>query len=360
MNLVQVQQNLFLDQDTGATYTREQLEAIAAEQQRPSVGDMLAGLGQNIATKQGVNFVKNQAAKALPEIFSSAPTAAAEPVASAVGGGQILADGTVVGAPSNVTNFLGSATPYLGAAGAALGAKGVYDAIQSGSNRQSSLSGGLSGAGAGLGLAMMGLGPVGWLAGGGALLGAALPQLGLKRKTTGEYQRERTDELRKLGYSDAQLATRFQGPGDKAKWFEIQDQALADPTMIWDSYGMKKAFGNDYLNNMSEFERFAASQYAIDKGLIDTDKGDITLKDPNAVTSGYRAYLDNADLQKRYNDWRAWADQQAAAGQSTMGYFQSHAGGANTWQPIIQMPSAPPPPTGVQQIMNQPVPAMGA
>ena len=332
MNLVQVQQNLFLDQDTGVTYTREQLEAMAAQQQQPSVGDMLAGLGQNIATRQGVNFVKDQAAKALPQVFGNAPTAAAEPVASAVGGGQLLADGTVVGAPSNVTNFLGSATPYLGAAGAALGAKGVYDAIQSGSNRQSSLSGGLSGAGAGLGLAMMGLGPVGWLAGGGALLGAALPQfgqaLGLRSKNRSGEELKRLQKLReqgvfipdsimqgapKSGRSMEDVIALEQAKADAGQYANMdfartRDERYLKPEDIWGYSTFFERYGDDWLGKFNEEQRRQIAQEYLNRGLVDEARGQISLGGPTIT-------LD--DL-------------------------------------------APKPPTEVQQIMNQPVPAMGA
>jgi hypothetical protein len=137
-------------------------------------------------------------------VTAGVPTAAAaapEAVASAINGGTILADGTVV-APAGQGLFgLGSAaTGALGAAGMAAGAYGVGQAYKN----KDPLGGALSGAGMGLGASALGTSlalswvpGIGWMAAGGALLGLGAGLLG-KMGDKDEWKKEQK-KFQKLG-----------------------------------------------------------------------------------------------------------------------------------------------------------------
>lgn len=132
---------------------------------------------------------------------ATAATGAADAVASAVGGGTILADGTVVPAASPGLFGLGSAaTGALGAAGLGMGAYGVSQAYKN----KDPLGGALSGAGMGLGASALGTSlalswvpGIGWMAAGGALLGLGAGLLG-KMGDKDEWKKERK-KFEKLG-----------------------------------------------------------------------------------------------------------------------------------------------------------------
>lgn len=274
MSLVQVQENLFYHPESGRSFTREQLLEIQSQQAAAGAPSIADGL-----TQAATNIAKNAAIK------EGAKYAASELLGAAVPGAG-LAAGAMVGKEqfSGIKDFIGgddlSLKQKLALVPITFGASLFANQIGEG--------------------------------------------LGLNRKKTGEYQRERTQGLVEKGFTPDQLAHRMQGPGDKQKWFEIRGEAEKDPTMMWNQQGILDAFGTDYFNNMSEFDRFAAAQYGIDNNLFQANKGDYILDDAGreALLSGWQSQRDVEGMQDKYNQWKDWETQQKAAGQTTMGYFQ--------------------------------------
>lgn len=224
---------------------------------------------------------------------STAGTAAAEGgavgVQTLMDGSTLMSDGTIVGAESAM-----GITPYLGAAGAALGAYGVYNAMQS----DDTLSGGISGAGMGLGLGMaaplVGMGPLGWgalglMALGGAGLGAGLTEA-FGHKSTKQYQAERWGELEEKGIASAGHAYQANHPGGddgvwdegqfagkKWNWEDAKTLAKQDPIHFNLVLGNYETFGNDW-DAYSQEQRNQIMSRLLDEDLYHSTKGDIRIK----------------------------------------------------------------------------------
>lgn len=224
-----------------SAYNQWLAEQEAANQQQGAKGSNLGGLGQAFGTLGGLYIGKKMLEKStyqkLAELLSGsggaelgaaeipslgaanaltgaeAALAPSDAALASWGMGEGGAEALAAGA-GNTTGSLGStlaaASPYLGAAGAGLGAYGIYNATQMADKKKAALAGGLSGAGMGMGTAMLALGaanmwnPVGWgLLGGGALLGAGLGGA-LAHKSTKQHQAERwgaLDEGSQLAYA---------------------------------------------------------------------------------------------------------------------------------------------------------------
>lgn len=339
------EQGYYLDDDGTVYDPQGRVVGQLDLQQMAAANPEAAGMIQSIADPAVNAYISAEVIKSLlgPEAASTLPTIGVGPVASGAQYGAMLgsapsssvatpnlisASRVPVAEPTTITNFAGDMTPALGAAGAGLGAYGMYNAVKGGANRQSSLMGGLSGAGAGLGLAMMGLGPVGWLAGGGALLGAGLPQIkGLKNvfgggESTHDYRNRKAQELIEMGYRPDEVAGNFDNPkSDASMWSRVKDVALNNPLTIWGSTGIKKALGPEQWRNIGEFGRFAAAQYAIDNGLVSEGKGVINIEDPEKLLAGYQNYINNQAVRERYDAWKKWAAENVPLGANAGTYF---------------------------------------
>lgn len=185
----------------------------------------------------------------------------------------------------------------------AAGAAGMFDLL---TNQKSKGAGALQGAasGAALGSVFPGVGTVaGGLIGGGLGLAKGF----FNHKNTKEYQADNT----------ATLAKQFKGaPADQQKLLsslrtatpgatkESQALAMKDPTAMWGSYGMLNTFGKDYFDKMDEFQRYAATQAAIDNGLFDPEKGDMLITDAAKLKSLTEGAYKNADYRKAYDSWK--------------------------------------------------------
>lgn len=182
---------------------------------------------------------------------------------------------------------LSGAAPYLGAAGAGLGAYGVYNATKMNDKKKAAISGGLSGAGMGAGLAaaapLIGLGPLGWgalglMALGGGALGSGLGA-GLAHKTTKQIQAERWKDLTDKGYTGVSdfynQLDESEKPSRNQKFAESRNEADLTAEDIWGSPDIIGAAGNRYFGSWDEAKRRKFSEEALKRNLITEKKGGI-------------------------------------------------------------------------------------
>lgn len=212
-------------------------------------------------------------------------------------------------------------TQGLGGLGAAIGAYGAYKGIEAGDP----MSAGLGGAGVAGGLATMGfaLGPVGWAALIAAPVAGAL--INKNKVTTRERNKRQTENLLNMGFSKEQMQalgrmdpqgnimfrpdtlSKEQKDAEARKWNEISrsDDPNVNPLRqasgIWGTEGMLSTYGPDYLNKMSEFDRYVAAASAIENGGgFYQKKGEILLKNQNAAKAAYEAAKANPELMAKY------------------------------------------------------------
>lgn len=204
----------------------------------------------------------------------------------------------------------------LGAAGAAYGAYNALQGVKEGDPMQA----GLGGAGAVAGLNAMGyaLGP--WGVAATIVAPAALAYLNdqfFSSKSTKEYQKERTDQLLEKGFTEEQLRvlrpTTFDDmpKADDGEWKRLmkipgnKERFENGVTSNWGSDGMLKAFGPEYLNEMSEQDRWALTRAAIDNKFLKSDKGDRVMAGPNKEK--LRAMADEAKSNPAYiEEYQRW------------------------------------------------------
>ena len=152
--------------------------------------------------------------------------------------GDTLASFGTTAAPTDITNFAGSATPYLGAAGAALGTYGALKGI----HEKNPMGAGLGALGAGLGINAMGfaLGPAGWAAMLAAPVAGALINKHLD-KDEWKTESKRLNKLKKNGtfVPEALLASMPTAGRSKS---ELLNRAYAA-----DFIG--RGSGNEWVNN---------------------------------------------------------------------------------------------------------------
>lgn len=198
---------------------------------------------------------------------------------------------------------IGSAGNYIAPG---LGVLGAYDLL---TNNRGKAGGALQGAASGAAIGS-------FFPGAGTAIGAGVGGLvGLAkgffdRKSTKEQVQERWGKLAESAPgSKAQISELYKSAhasGDKGeKWTpEVAAAAIKDPTSIWGQYGMLNTFGDDYFSKMDEFQRYAASQAAIDNGLVKNRKGDIIITDPTKLKSLTESAYKNADYRKAYDAWK--------------------------------------------------------
>jgi hypothetical protein len=228
---------------------------------------------------------------------AAAPTAgglaASTPVAPSIGGGQILADGTIVGDATNISNFAGAATPYLGAGATALGA---YSALQ-GIKKKDPLSAGLGGLGVAGGLGMMGYAIPGW--GQAAMVGVPLVAAlagKMGDKDRWKTEQKRLNKLREQGINIPQMgADALTGGRSKKELIAIEEQKAAQglpsnvefartrdekylkPEDIWGYSAFFDKYGNDWLSKFSEQQRRDIAQQALNAGAVSEQRGTIDI-----------------------------------------------------------------------------------
>lgn len=212
-------------------------------------------------------------------------------------------------------------TQGLGGLGAAIGAYGAYKGIEAGDP----MSAGLGGAGLAGGLATMGfaLHPIGWAALIAAPVAGAL--INKNKVTTRERNKRQTENLLNMGFSKEQMQalgrmdpqgnimfrpdtlSKEQKDAEARKWNEISrsDDPNVNPLRqasgIWGTEGMLSTYGPDYLNKMSEFDRYVAAASAIENGGgFYQKKGEVLLKNQNAAKAAYEAAKANPELMAKY------------------------------------------------------------
>jgi hypothetical protein len=198
---------------------------------------------------------------------------------------------------------IGSAGNYIAPG---LGLLGAYDLA---TNDRGKVGGALQGAASGAAIGSFFPGP-------GTAIGAGIGGLAglakgfFQHKGTKEYQADNTASLAKTfqgAPADQQkLLQSLRNPDPNAPKATKESQALAmkDPTAMWGSYGMLNTFGKDYFDKMDEFQRYAATQAAIDNNLFDPEKGDMLITDPAKLKALTEGAYKNADYRKAYDAWK--------------------------------------------------------
>lgn len=367
---------------------KEVLEAQGIKEPEPP--GLMETLGP-VATVSGVTAAVPEIVKGVAGSWGAAPAAGATP-AAAVGSGALT--GNTLAAPSVISakavpagttatapasGGLLAAAPYAGAAGAGLGAYGVYNATQMNDRKKAAISGGLSGAGMGAGLAMaaplIGLGPLGWgalglMALGGGALGGGLGA-GLAHKSTKERERERWakatkgnasaqafyDQLKqneksqanyngKVNQSYAPDAVGVQDDGNwvNNKFAGSRNESDLRPEDIW---GSQDFFMNvpDWLTGYSEDQRRRGAQALLDQGLIREKKGGIYFTDDKKATEVLKNTMSGSSIPKAPNTnlvnyqgrmvdpgtakrWREAAAQQQQQQKQKVGKYQNPGQGS--------------------------------
>lgn len=138
------------------------------------------------------------------------------------------------------------------------------------------------------------------------LVWAAKP---FNHKSTKQVQQERTQELLEMAKDNPEwqksVTALREGQGAKDAWTpEVAAKALKDPTSMWGASGILKTFGPDYLQKMSEPQRYSITKYAIDNNLLDPEKGVIDVTDSDKLKAGYDEAIGNKDYEKQYWQWK--------------------------------------------------------
>lgn len=271
-----------------------------------------------------------QTASQLPGFMSTSTNAAssgAYPVGTAVDGSVMMSDGTTQAANSGFMSGYGQVgggpINYLGPVGMAAGGYGMAQAYESGDELSGALSGATFGAGAAGTAALMGanlgsismlgvtLGPVGWLAVGGALIGASLGLMGghkstkqiqaerrnalikggnqyfqqftdITAKSAADYVKEKADVLDDRGVR-TDLGDDFIGFDDDGRWvnnkyIRTHNEADLRPQDAWGSMGVFETFGGDkWLTDTTEDQRYQITEQLLNEGLLKGDKGDLII-----------------------------------------------------------------------------------
>jgi len=254
-----------------------------------------AGLppGANITVAKGVSKLIGGGAPATSTLASTEAANAAWNAGAnaATAGSTQLAAPELISATrvptTSISNFAGTATPYLGAAGAAAGAYGAYKGIKD----KNPLAAGLGGAGAGLGLNMMGyaLGPYGWAAMLAAPAAAALINK-LGDKDRWKTEQSRADKLKASGInwdvpserlthgrSKDELIQRALASGGNVDFARTRDEKYLKPEDIWGYSAFGEKYGDKWLKGFSESQRRSIAQSALDSGAVNEHKGTIDI-----------------------------------------------------------------------------------
>lgn len=165
---------------------------------------------------------------------------------------------------------------------------------------------------------------------------------GFSQKSTKDREKERWGSLVKSeapedkAYNESivKLGNAAHGPeADEERWKEIRGEAMKSAPDMWGQFGMLNTFKKDYFEKMSEFQRFAATQYAIDNGLLKEDHGDIIVTDPERLRAALEEFTSNKDYQAMYEAWKKGGEKQVGTQQmdeATKAPASSGGGGGST------------------------------
>lgn len=284
------------------TIAVNQLSPVKTDPIQTAVAEMLKSRSGDIAS-QTVNAVP--ATQQLPQVGAlSSPT----PIGTAVDGGTLMSDGSVMAADAPWFGSGGSlfntqaslANPAsLGAlniAGGALGAYGAYNASKMQNKRQGIMSGAASGAAAGASLAPATLGlsvPIGAII--GALAGAAA------HETTKHRSQRRYGELGSMGGSSNFQDLVNRGAQESLSgadtWDLGDDKSQAPIDLMTRSYGVLKTFGPQWAN-VSDDKKQAVVRELVNNDLINSKQGDYLIDNPGQAQAIMQSVLNPGSQPK--------------------------------------------------------------
>lgn len=182
------------------------------------------------------------------------------PVASSMGGGEILADGSIAGEGS-LAGAASVALPIAAVVGGAYQANRARKAFQNGNANVAGIAGSLAG-GVGIGLP---------LAGATKLFGGHTPAK--------KMESNRINKLKEQGINVAGSDPNAAPLPENAAFKTSRDESKLRPEDTWGAAANYETFGNDYLGKSSEAQRRAFQQQAIDQGLWREHKGTLDFTD---------------------------------------------------------------------------------
>lgn len=203
-------------------------------------------------------------------------------VGTAVNGGALMSDGSVVGGEASGlfgSETMAAAAPYvLPAIGAGILTDTLMKDRGKGSN---SIRGGLAGGIAAAPWAAS-LGPWGM---GAAILGGGLLGLGgggmLNHKSTKEYQAERRNALINAGVTGYEDFMKQIDPSKDPNYGIAPDMNALTPEQVWGTQGVFDTFRNDWFGKYSEDDRREISRRLIEANMFKSDKGDLIIHSDN-------------------------------------------------------------------------------
>lgn len=295
--------------DAAAKAQAQQDKANSAGTQLATLGGTVAGLGTTALVSDAVaadKFSESLLGKGIDSITGGGAGAPSVATPGVSGGAapEILSASRLPGEAAGSVGTQGAEAatwaarnPLLGGAagafGLALGSKGVYDAYEKGDP----VTGGISGAGAGLGASLLAqslgysaLGPWGWGVGlaiglGAGLLGGRESGRDKIKKRIGALQEQGVqlpdfllDNPQEYGKSKEELVQREAANQSEGQWgnpifAESRDEGDLTGFDTWGSLPWFEAKGNEYLGATNEQQRYEMNRIANERGLFSEGNG---------------------------------------------------------------------------------------
>lgn len=121
---------------------------------------------------------------------------------------------------------------------------------------------------------------------------------------TKREQEKNTKDLLALGFLEDQLAGRINPDKADPNYKKVPTEAIMrDPASMWGTYGMQSTFGPGYFNDMSEKDRWAVTQAAIENNLLKGKHGDVIVTDQDKLRSLADEAKNSPLYAEAYKNW---------------------------------------------------------
>lgn len=253
-------------------------------------------VAKDVATKEVAKQAAAQAAQA-PTIggSSSAFVDKLAPIGQNADGTMIYPGQGPVPAPFSLADGAGTTVAIINGIDA-------FNNLRNG-NKRGKIEGGTTAAGTAIGYFLGG--PAG--AGVGSVVGRTAGR-GLAHVfgggVTKREQEKNTKDLLALGFLEDQLAGRINPDKSDPNYKKVPTEAIMrDPASMWGTYGMQSTFGPGYFNDMSEKDRWAVTQAAIDNNLLKGKHGDVIVTDRDKLRSLADEAKNSPLYAEAYKNW---------------------------------------------------------
>ena len=121
---------------------------------------------------------------------------------------------------------------------------------------------------------------------------------------TKKEQAKNTKKLLELGFLEEQLAGRINPDKSDPNYKKVPTaEIMRDPASMWGTYGMQSTFGPGYFNDMSEKDRWAVTQAAIENNLLKGKHGDVIVTDQDKLRSLADEAKNSPLYAEAYKNW---------------------------------------------------------